>query len=182
MKEPAVLQEAAEHAAHADALAQAGDARTQRAHPADEEVDPRARLGGGIELVDDLGMREPVDLDADARLLTCTRSVGDVTNLLDQPLPQREGRHEQLAETRGPAEPGEVVEEIGDIGGNVLVCGEIAEVFVRFRGDVVVVAGTQMHIATEPAALSANDKRCFCVDLQVRNAVDDVHARLLECA
>ena len=43
---------------------------------------------------------------------------------------QVEGRDEELAEPLRAAEPGHVVEEVGDVGGDVLVGGEEAEVLV----------------------------------------------------
>ena len=97
-EQAAVLEEAAEHAAHADALAQAGDAGPQRADAADDQVDARAGLRGRVELVDHLDVREVVHLDADPRLLARARRVGDRADLAREPLPQRERRDEQLAE------------------------------------------------------------------------------------
>ena len=102
-EEPAVLEEAADHAAHADVLAQLGHSRPQRADAADEELDLRAGRGGGVELVDHLRMRQAVDLDPDPRLLARLGRAGDQPDLLDQPLAQRERRHQQLAEVRPAA-------------------------------------------------------------------------------
>ena len=56
-EDPAVLEVAAEDAADADVRAQLRHAGPQRADAAHEEVDLRAGLGGGVELVDDLRMR-----------------------------------------------------------------------------------------------------------------------------
>ena len=50
------------------------------------------------------------------------------------------GRDEQLAELLRPGEAGQVVEEVGDVRGDVLVGGEDADVLVEPRRQRVVVA------------------------------------------
>src|SRR5581483_8324087 len=54
VEEPAVLEEAAEHAPDANGVAHLRHAGPQRADAADDQVDARAGLGGGVQLVDDL--------------------------------------------------------------------------------------------------------------------------------
>ena len=97
-------------------------------------------------------------------------------------VPQRERRDEQLAELLRPSEAGQVVEEVGDVGGDLLVGREEADVLVEPRRDRVVVAGADVDVAAKPVALAADDERRLRVDLQVREAVDDVDAGLLERA
>ena len=82
----------------------------------------------------------------------------------------------------GPAEAGDEVEQVGDVGRDVGVGGEEADVLVEPRGGGVVVAGADVDVALEPVALAADHERRLRVDLHVREAVDDVHARLLERA
>ena len=181
-EEPAVLEVAAEDAADADVRAQLRNPGPQRADAAHEEIDLRAGLGGGVELVDDLRMGETVDLDPDVRLLPVAGRVGDAADLLDEALAQGERRDEQLAEVRGPPEAGEVVEEIGDVVRDRLVGGEQPEVLVDARRQRVVVAGADMDVAAQAARLAADDERRLRVDLQAGDAVDDVDSRLLERA
>src|SRR4029077_18040692 len=100
------------------------------------------------------------------------RSFRDLANLVDQPLPQRERRNEQLAEPRRPPEAGGVVEEVGDVRRHVLVGGEETEVLVVALVDVVVVARTEMHVAPQAAALAPDDARRLRGDLPRREAVD----------
>ncbi len=104
----------------------------------------------------------------------------DAPDLLDQPVAQVERRDEDLAEALRPAEAGEVVEEIGDVRGDVLVGREEAEVLVEPRRPGVVVPRSDVDVAPQHVALAANDQRRLRVDLQVVEPVDDVHARLLE--
>ena len=62
------------------------------------------------------------------------------------------------------------------------VGGEEADVLVDARRRRVVVAGADVHVAPEPVALAPDDERRLRVDLHVGEAVDDVHAGLLERA
>ena len=113
MEDAAVLEEPAEHAPYADAVAQAGQAWTEGAHATHEQVDPSTRLGCRIELVDDLDVGQAVDLDPDPGLVPVSGGLGDVANLFDQALTKRGRCDEQLPKARRPAEPGQVVEEVG---------------------------------------------------------------------
>ena len=114
--------------------------------------------------------------------LPSAAATRDLPDQRDDPRAQRGRRDEQLAELLRPAEAGEVVEEVGDVGGDVLVGREDADVLVEARRDRVVVAGADVDVAAQPVALAADDERRLRVDLQVGEAVDDVDAGLLERA
>jgi hypothetical protein len=75
-----------------------------------------------------------------------------------------------------------VVEEVGDVGGDVLVRREDPEVLVQARGGRVVVPGADVCVPAERPALAAHDEGHLGVDLHVGEAVDHVHAGLLERA
>ena len=62
--------------------------------------------------------------------LPAAAACADRPDLLDQPVAQVERRDEELAELLRPPEAGDVVEEVGDVGGDVLVGGEEPEVLV----------------------------------------------------
>ena len=81
-----------------------------------------------------------------------------------------------------PGEPAQVVEQVADVGADALVGGEQAEVLVHARGLGVVVAGTDVGVATDAVGLVADDQRELAVRLEPDQAVDDVAARLLELA
>jgi hypothetical protein len=63
-----------------------------------DDVDLRAVLGRAIELVDDLLVVQVVDLEGGCAPACPPRQPGGRTDLLDQPLAERERRDEQLAE------------------------------------------------------------------------------------
>ena len=77
-------------------------------------------------------------------------------------------------------EAGEVVEEVGNVGGDVLVGGEQAEVLVDAGGDGVVVPGPDVRVAAEAVRVTAHDERRLRVELAPGDAVDDVDTRLFE--
>ena len=101
---------------------------------------------------------------------------------LDQPRAQAERRDEELREPRGPAEPGQVVEERRDVLRDLRVGGEEAQVLVGARGHRVVVPRADVDVTAKAVTLAADDERHLRVHLQIGEAVDDVHARLLERA
>ena len=113
-------------------------------------------------------------------LLAGRGRLGDGADLVDQPRAQRPRRDEELAEPLRPAEAGQVVEEVGDVGGDVRVGREEPEVLVAARVERVVVPGSDVDVAARVVALAANDERRLRVDLEVREPVDDVDARALE--
>src|ERR671937_609460 len=72
-EEPAVLEEPAENRAHLDVLPAPSLARPQRAGRPREDFDLDPRVGSLVELVDDLLVREVVQLHANPRLLAGRR-------------------------------------------------------------------------------------------------------------
>ena len=64
--EAAVLEVAADDRAHADVLAQAGNARAEHADRARDDLDRGALLRGGVQLLDHRLVGERVHLDPDA--------------------------------------------------------------------------------------------------------------------
>ena len=107
---------------------------------------------------------------------------GDLADLLDQLLPQVERRGQHLAEALRAPEAGDEVEQVGDVGGDIGIGGEQADVLVGSRSRCVVVPRADVHVAPKLVALAAHDQRRLRVDLHVREAVDDVDARLFERA
>ena len=137
-------------------------------------------LGRGVELLDHALVRERVHLQPDAGVLALHRRLPCGADPLDQSCAQPERRDEDLPEPRGAPEAGEVVEERGDVLRDRRVGGEEAQVLVRAGGHRVVVAGADVHVPPEHVAFTPDDERHLGVNLQVGEAVDDVHARLLQ--
>ena len=78
---------------------------------------------------------------------------------------------------------GEVVEQVGDVGGDRRVDGEQPDVLVQPRGLRVVVAGPDVDVAAQAAVrLLPDDQRELAVGLQPDHAVHDMAAGVLERA
>ena len=108
--------------------------------------------------------------------------LGHRPDVLDQAPLEVERRDQQLAELLRAPESRYEVEEVGDVGGDVLVGGEEADILVGARRGRVVVAGADVHVAAQPVALAADDERRLRVNLHVGEPEHDVDARLLELA
>ena len=93
------------------------------------------------------------------------------------------GATSSLRKALRATEAGQVVEEVGQVGRDLLVAGEEAEVLVQPSRDRVVVPGADVRVAPQPAVgLAPHDQGALGVDLQRRKAVDDVDACRLELA
>src|SRR5207244_11481834 len=72
--------------------------------------------GGAVEGVDDLPVDGPVDLEGDAAGRAGRRLPPDQ---VEEAAPEMAGPDEELAESGRPAVAGQVVEEVGQVGGDV---------------------------------------------------------------
>src|SRR6185437_8040973 len=90
------------------------------------------------------------------------------------------GATSSLAKALRVPEAGDEVEQVRDVGGDLGVGGEDADVLVDARRRGVVVARADVHVPSEFVAFATHDERRLRVDLHVREPVDDVHAGLLE--
>ena len=178
----AVLEEAADDRPHADRLGEPLDAGAQHADRPCLDVDLGPGRRGGVQLLDDRRVDERVELEADPRRLAVGRGGGDLADVLHEPRSHHERRDEQLPEALRAPEPGHVVEEVGDVGRDLLVGREEPEVLVDPGGRGVVVACPDVDVAPEAVGLAPDDERHLRVDLQVGESVHDVHARLLHRA
>ena len=126
------------------------------------------------------GSDEAVHLHDDAAPPAGLRDGGLLVDQLDDPVPQHRRRQDDLAERGLPAVAGEEVEQVAEIGAEIGVGGEEAEVLVGEGGVRVVVAGADVHVATDAVGLLAHDERRLRMGLQADEPVDDVDAHLLE--
>ncbi len=178
-----VLEVAAEHTAHADGRTEIIHPRNQGAHSAHDDVDRHTRLAGAVEGVDDGLVDERVDLDADARRMSGAGVLGLGADELEQPAAQVAGRDEHALELLLDGIARELVEEPGEVFADLVVSREETEVFIDATRLGVVVARADVGVVLERAAfLLPHDERELAVRLETDEAVDDVHARLLELA
>ena len=74
-------------------------------------------------------------------------------------LPQIDGSYQQLPEFVLGRITRQVVEQVGDVGADLLVRGEQAEIGIEARGERIVVAGAQMDVAADGVAFPAHHQR-----------------------
>ena len=159
-----------------------GHARLQAADAAGVDLDLHARLRRAVERLDALAVDERVHLHADPRGLAVAVDGDRALDLLDHAVAQVRGGDQHLAVAARAAEAGEEVEHVGDVGADLLVAREQAEVRVQAGGLGVVVAGADVQVVADAVALAAHDQDALGVGLERRQAVDDVHARLFQRA
>ncbi len=175
-----MLEETADDAAFADVVAHAGDAGPQAAHAAHVELDLDARLRRPVEAADQRLVDQRVHLEDQVRLFPTLRMRDLAVDALLDTAAHRGGRHQKLAVVAARGVAGELVEHHGGVGAEIFVAGEIAEVGVLLRGDAVVVAGAEMHVAADTVAFAAHDEHDLGVRLEADEPVHHVHALALE--
>ena len=110
----------------------------------------------------DLRVDERVDLEHDPRRVAGLR-VGDLAlHELEESRAQRDRRHQQPAEHALAREAGERVEQVRDVGAELLAAGEEPQVHVQAGGLAVVVAGADVDVAAQAGALAPDDEQRPC--------------------
>jgi hypothetical protein len=99
---------------------------------------------------------------------------------LEDPRPQADRCHQDPPIGLLMAVPGQVVEQVGDVGGDVRIVGQQPDVLVDRGRHRVVVPGPDVAVLPDLAGLFADDQRALGVGFQPDHAVHDVHAGLLE--
>ncbi len=175
-----MLEEAADDRAHPDGVRHAGDARSQRARAAHDQVDLHAGLRGCIQGADHLRFVERVHLGDDPPGTATGSQAGLAFDPLQQARVQGEGRLQQALELHPRGQPGELLEQQVHIVADVRIGGDQAQVGVGPCGTTVIVAGAQMHVTAQLAAFAAHDQQHLGVGLEPDHAVDDLHTGLLQ--
>ena len=177
-----MLEEPANEVAQPDVFAEPLHAGHEAAGGADDEIDPHARLRGGVEVVDGDLVHELVHLGDDA----CGPAGGGVGGLVgNEFLDTRvevERRDEQVPELGRAAEAGERVEELRDLLGDGFAGGEKTQVGIEPGGLGIVIAGAEMDVAAQALALATDDEAAFAMGFVADQAVHHMDARLLELA
>src|SRR4030095_4975586 len=87
-EDAAVLEEAAHDGDDPDRFRDSGDARTQAAHPPDDEIDLPTGLGGPVEQADDPPVHQRVHLEDDVPLPALALMLDLTLDQLLDPLPE----------------------------------------------------------------------------------------------
>ena len=89
-------------------------------------------------------------------------------------------RHQELAVAGHAGVAGEAVEHVAGVGAELLVARHQTQIRVKTRGDRVVVAGADVHVAADALALAAHHQGELGVCLEPDEAVHHVGAGRLE--
>ena len=182
MVDARVLQEAADHRAHADVLRQPGDARAQAADAAHDQVDLHARLAGPVQRPHDLLFGERIKLGDDARRLAGQGLFGFEIDPLHQARMQGERRVLQLLQARRLAHAGELLKDLVHVLAQAFFRRHQAVIGVNLGGFGVVVAGAHMGIALDAFAVAAHHQQHLGVGFVAHHPVHHHGAGLLQAA
>ena len=174
-----VLEVTTEHRADGDVLRKTRHPGAHAADAAHDHVDSRPGRARGVQRVDDVGVLHGVQLQRDATFRTERRLV--VHEPDDLPL-QLVRRDDELLVLGLAAVPGEIVEQLRGVATDRLFAREEPDVLVDARGDRVVVAGRDVHVAADAARFLAHDEDALRVRLQTDEPVVHVHAGQLQFA
>ena len=177
-----VLEVATENRANSNILAKPFDARFQRTHSSNQNLNLNAVLRCNVKSVDYLFVNEGVDLDAHACILALFLEFDLFVDQVDKSVANTVRRYQEGSERGVGGIARELVEEAGEVFANGLARGEQAVVLIEASGLRVVVSGADVAVAAKRAALLANNERQFAVSLEPNNAVNNVNAGLLELA
>ncbi len=114
---------------------------------------------------------------------TARFGVGDLLrDVLADALAQIDRRHRHPLQFGGRGVAGDEIEDTADVAGDHRIGGEERQVGVDARGDRMIVAGADVDVGRERAALAAHHHRQLGVGLQLDEAVHHLHAGALEVA
>src|SRR5829696_588021 len=176
----AVLQEPADDGADPDVVAHPRDPGPQPADAPPDQVDLDPALGGGVQGADAGCVHQSVHLHGDAAGAAAGVALGGPLDQLDDPLAQGVGGDQDLAVAAAAGVAGERVEQVGEVGAEVLVTRQQPQVGVEPGRLGVVVAGADVDVAADAAVLAPHHQGRLGVGLEPDQAVGDVAAGPLQ--
>ena len=179
-QDAAVLQEPPDDRADVDGLAEARHAGAQAADAADDQVDDHAGLARFVQLFDQLGVDQAVELQPDAGRLPGAR-VGNLG--IDQAVqlrPHGQRRHAELFEVRRLDVAGDVVQHLRGVARQQRLGGEERQVGVDARRRRMIIAGAEVHVGADARPFAPHHHRQFGVRLPLDEAVNHLDTGALQ--
>src|ERR1041385_1044222 len=99
---------------------------------------------------------------------------------LDESLFQIERGDPKLFQSRVTSESSNCVEDNSDLFSDFWIDGEKTKISVDPCGSRVIITSSQVHILSEPVAVSTNNEERLTMGLQSHDTVDDVGPRFFE--
>ena len=175
-----VLQEAAQDRAHANILAQAGNAGAQGTDTPHDHIHRHTSLRSAVQRINHGLIHHGVALNLNLRRAARLVVLNLLIDALNQAATQSTRRHQQRLVVGLRRVTGQLIEQAGDILTNLFVTGNQTQILVETSGRRVVVTGTNMSVTTQVVTLTAHHQRQLAVSLQTHDAVHHVHAGALQ--
>src|SRR5690242_7233175 len=175
-----MLEESSDDAHHANVVAHTRNTGTQTANSANYEIDLHARLRRLVQRLDDLCIDDGIHLCDDARALSLDSVTSFAVEQREETPPHVRRRDDQLSIQPLARETRKRVEQIAQVGAQRRTAREQSDVRVDTRSLRIVVAGADMRVPANAVAFLPHHESCFCVSLQSRESIRDVHTEVLE--
>jgi len=152
----------------------------EAADAADVEFDFDACFGGGVEGVDHVDVFKRVHLGHDAGFFPFEGAGGFFFDEVDEGAFDLGGGGDEGSEVFELGAAGDGIEEDGGITSVFRAAGEVGDVGVKARGDLVIVSGGEVDVAFEVAVFIADDEGDFGVSFESFDAVENLGASATE--
>ena len=160
-----VLEEPTENRDHPNVLRQTRDTWTQATDTAHDQIDRDAGLRGCVQLVNHFSINERVHLQRDAGRRRSRVLARTSTNLFDDLATEMHRRSPNRVEALWTGKPCQLIKEIRDVRGDLLIAGKDAEIGIGAGGGGVVVACANVDVAPRAISFATHDKSELAVSL-----------------
>lgn len=144
--DPGVFEESPDDGADLDVLAHAFDPWSEAAETSHDKVNLDTGVGGVVEGFGDLPIFHRVHLGEDMGGFACFGVLYFAVDEFFETMAHVIWRDEEPVVGLPGAEPGDHIEEPNDIGGDVFVGGEQAQIGISLGGFGVIVAGAEVSV------------------------------------
>jgi hypothetical protein len=149
---------------------------------AHDEVDLHSGARSLVQRLADLRVLERVHLRDDAPLGAAAGQLDLGLDQLQEPPAHVDRSDQDLAVALVPRAAGQEVEQVHEVGTDVLAAGEEPQIRVEPGGVRVIVAGADVAVGADPLGFLADDQDGLRVRLEADDAVGDVRADLFQRA
>ncbi len=160
-----MLQISADDARDPDVFADAGNAWTQAANAADDQIDFHPGARGAVQRFDDFLVGQSIHLGGDVSRLVRQAILNFAFDQIEERFAQSDGSSGDFLPFWRVGIAGQMVEKVGGICPDLFTRSKHAHVRVHACGFVVVIARAKVHISAQAIALGADDQRDFAVSL-----------------
>src|SRR5215813_8582416 len=162
----AMLKEPSYDACDRDRCGEPRHARPERTHPPHDQLDRHTGLRCLIQSSHELGIGETVQLCDDAGGTSGRIVIHLTLDQLHEAIPKIDRCYQKPSILSLSRETGEIIEQLGSVISNLLVCGEQPQIGVDLRGCRIIVPGAEMDVPSEGTPFTPYDERQLAMRLQ----------------